>query len=244
MNGLKYLKFFENFNDLNIKKDSKKTSERLHSLLKDHAIVYAVPYGNVGYLVGNFPWFEIIIFPKENENKVNEILYSFLNDIDYDYKITKKKDIDYNIKNVNFGQLFDRLVNHVDKRHRERGNKEIDKEKSDIIVVFFTPKEEMTTNKYKELYHVTYSPDVEKDGIKTGTTLKYEDRIYLWLDPNIAKFYAQRSFHPNKKTAWIYEVDVSNMDLYIDKEEGPKSFYVKQHIPRSKLTLIDKIEFS
>lgn len=240
---MKYLKFFENFNIFDdIRTDSQKTSERLHSLLKDWAIVYEAPYG--GEFSQGTHWFEIIIFPKKNENKVNQILHSFLNDIDFDYKITKKKDIDYNIENVNFGRLFDRLVDYADRLHMRQENKEINKENSDIIVVFFTQKEERTANKYKELYHVTYSPNLEKEGIKTQTTLKYKDRIYLWLDLNASKFYAQHSFHSNKKSAWIYKVDVSNIDLYIDKEEGSKSFYVKKNIPPSKLTLIDKIELS
>jgi hypothetical protein len=208
--------------------------DNIKSMLKNKALVYNFPYADNSVIIENAPWFSVIIYPKTIDNKIKRILIPFLEKSDLYYNITTKDDIKYD--NVNYGKLYDNLV----KVAHSMVGKKVDDENNKTMVIYFSPNTSKEVNNNKKLYHVTYSPMVEVEGLVVKTTVKYKDRIYLWDDLDTAINYVDISHHKNKNDAWVYEVDASGMDLFKDPEEASKSFYVENNIPPSRLKLVYK----
>lgn len=207
--------------------------DNIKSILKNKALVVNFPYADNSTISEERPWFSVIIYPKSIGRKVERILSSFLGSSNLYYNVTTKDEIDYANDNPNYGRLFDRLV----KTAHNISNKKMD-DNNDAIVIYFSPKTNKEVNSNRKLYHVTYSPMVEKEGLKTKSTIKYNNRIYLWDNLDTAINYGQISHHKNKDIFWVYEVNVSGMDLFKDQEEESRSFYVENDIPPSNIKLV------
>ena len=207
--------------------------DNIKSILKNKALVVNFPYAGDSVISEERPWFSVIIYPKSIGGKIERILSSFLDKSNLYYNITTKDDIDYGVDNPNYGRLFDILVKTA---HNVSGKKMDDN--NNAMVIYFSPKTSKEANNNRKLYHVTYSPMVGVEGLKTKSTIKYNNRIYLWDDLDIAINYGQISHHRNKDIFWVYEVDASGMDLFKDQEEQSRSFYVENDISPNNLKLV------
>jgi len=222
----------EEFQKLFEKENKDEIIIAFNNSMKGLAKIFHVPYGNYNSVTINNPWFIFLIFDKKHQNNLLRKINNFANK--YNFHITEsfKEDIidDGNPNNL---KLYLRIQDYV--KYNENSKKYID---PTSMILFVQPNEELIDTMGKNFYHVTFNPNVEKDGIKTNSTIKYKNRIYLWDNIDISRHFAKYSFH-NKKNYWIYQVDVTDIDVYKDHEENYNAFYIKQNISPDRLKLID-----
>ncbi len=207
--------------------------KRISQALSGKARTINIPVSGMRQVILDQPWFTIIIFKKEDEAEVSRLLDEALETIPKYHQVNKESDFPSD-DHKHRHKLYSDLIYTV------TGKRSLDPQ-YDSIIVFFANEEERAQAP-QTLYHVTYSPNVEQEGIKASDTMKFRNRVYLWPDLEQAKRFTRFSFHGKKESAWIWEVDADGLDVYKDFEERSESFYVKGDIPKERCTLVEKMD--
>jgi hypothetical protein len=207
--------------------------DKISRALSGKARVVNIPVSGMRKVMLDQPWFTVITFKKEDEAEVGRILDDVLKTIPKYYKVNKPSDFSSD-----------------DHRHRQKlysdllytvtGQRSLGVEQGSIIVFFSNEEEKVEAP--QTLYHVTYSPNVEEEGIKASDTMKFSNRVYLWAGLDQAKSFAKFSFHGKQDFAWIWEVNTIGMDVYKDFEERSTSFYVSGDIAKERCRLVEKVD--
>ncbi len=231
--SMKHLMKWKLFEELATQQPEPKIEDKISLALSGKARVVNIPVSGMRQVILDQPWFTVIIFKKEDGAEVGRLLDDVLRTIPKYHKVNKPGD--FSSDNHRHRQKL-----YSDLLYTVTGQRSLGPEQGSMIV-FFSNEEEMV-GAPQTLYHVTYSPNVEEEGIKASDTMKFSNRVYLWPGLDQAKRFARFSFHGKQGLAWIWEVDTSGMDVYKDFEERSTSFYVSGDIAKERCRLVEKFD--
>jgi hypothetical protein len=187
------------------------------------AKVWHIPYSDVkDETLGFF----VIAYPPGIESKITRSLQDLERTSQYQLKITTGENltkfspygVDSFKRALNWYNIPGFLESHPDWK---------------TILIFFGPKEQQSTDQFPEMYHVTSNLNFAETGIVPQSTIKYQDRIYLWSDLDSALYFANYGFRREKTLALLYLRPAG--EIYHDPEPAygmeKFSYYTKTPIP-------------
>lgn len=118
-----------------------------------------------------------------------------------------------------------------------------------LLIAFIMPFQEQEKNsKTSTYYHVTKNKSVLETGLIPGSTLKFQNRLYLWTTLHDAEIFAAGSHH-GKGPSYILQINYDG-PVYVDHENKTdpiskimkgEAVYIKETIPPNNIKLIKTV---